>query len=211
MSGELSMTIVLGLTGGIASGKSTADSFFIKKHIPVIDSDLIAHHILDIGEKGYNLVINYFGDPYLAANKTIDRAKLGKLVFNSPKDLAKLNEITHPLIFQEIETKISQHKQENEPLIIVDAPLLFESGGLSYCDRSLLIAVPEKMQVKRLMARNHITEAEALKRINSQMPLAQKQKLADYVVTNTGTIKELEDKLNELLLKLIKEDQYGMS
>lgn len=75
----------------------------------------------------------------------------------------------------------------------------------------MLIAVPEKMQVKRLLARNHITEAEALKRINSQMPLAQKQKLADYVVTNTGTIKELEDKLNELLLKLIKEDQYGMS
>lgn len=205
------MTIVLGLTGGIASGKSTADSFFIKKHIPVIDSDLIAHHILDIGEKGYNLVINYFGDQYLAANKTIDRAKLGKLVFNSPKDLAKLNEITHPLIFQEIETKISQHKLGNEPLIIVDAPLLFESGGLSYCDRSLLIAVPEKIQVKRLMARNHLTEAEALKRINSQMPLAQKQKLADYVVTNTGTIKELENKLNELLLKLIKEDQYGMS
>lgn len=205
------MTIVLGLTGGIASGKSTADSFFSKKHIPVIDSDLIAHHILDCGEKGYKLVVAYFGTQFLKPDQTIDRSKLGKLVFSNPQKLAKLNEITHPLIFQEIEAKITQHRLKNEPLIIVDAPLLFESGGLSYCDRSLLVAVPEKIQVKRLIARDQISKTEALQRINSQMPLAQKKELADYVVTNTGTIKELEDQLTGVLCNLKKEDQYGMS
>lgn len=205
------MTIVLGLTGGIASGKSTADSFFKQMHVPVIDSDLIAHHVLDCGEKGYSLVLAYFGVNFLKPDQTIDRSKLGKLVFSNPKKLAKLNKITHPLIFQEIEAKITQYKQKNESLIVVDAPLLFESGGLSYCDRSLLIAVPEETQVKRLIMRDQISKAEALQRINSQMPLAQKKELADYVVTNTGTIKELEDKLTGVLRNLKKENQYGMS
>ncbi|WEV36438.1 dephospho-CoA kinase [Lactobacillus sp. ESL0677] len=204
------MTLVLGLTGGIASGKSTADAFFRKKGLPIIDSDLIAHQILNVGEAGYLQVIQYFGKKFLNSDQTINRHQLGKVVFSSPEQLAILNKITHPLIFQTIQAKITQNKQAGKQLIIVDAPVLFESGGQKYCDKTLLIAIPEDMQIERLMQRDQLTRQAALNRIKSQMPLAQKIKLADYVVTNTGTIEELEAKLAELLLKL-KGEKNGMS
>ncbi|WEV38211.1 dephospho-CoA kinase [Lactobacillus sp. ESL0680] len=204
------MTLVLGLTGGIASGKSTADDFFKKQQLPIIDSDLIAHDILNVGEAGYHQVVQQFGSNFLNPDQTINRHQLGEVVFSDPKQLSILNKITHPLIFQIIQTKITQNKQAGEQLVILDAPVLFESGAQKYCDKTLLITVPEEMQIKRLMARDGLTRKAALNRINSQMPLAKKVKLADYVITNTGTIEELEAQLAQLLLKL-KGEKNGMS
>lgn len=205
------MTVVLGVTGGIASGKSTVDNFFHQKDIPVIDSDVISHEILTPGNVGYAAVVSQFGPSYLNPDKTINRRKLGELVFNEPRQLQILNKITHPLIFQEIENRITQNKQAGKQLVVVDVPLLFESGDQSYYDSILLIAVPEDLQIKRLRQRDHLNRAESLRRIHSQMPLVEKEKLADYVITNTGTIKELESKLNRLLLKIKEENQHGMS
>ncbi|TSO26600.1 dephospho-CoA kinase [Lactobacillus sp. LL6] len=196
------MTKVLGLTGGIATGKSTADEFFKKQNIPIIDSDKIAHDILNIGKPAYKEVKSIFGSEYLNADQTINRKKLGHLVFSDPKELKKLNDITHPLIYQEIQEKIQVEKSKNTPLVIVDAPVLFESNGQNYCDATLVITLPLDVQLKRLMARNNLTKAEAMNRINSQMPLIQKEKLATYVVDNTGTIKELENKLEKVLIKM---------
>ncbi|MDF7673079.1 dephospho-CoA kinase [Lactobacillus sp. ESL0701] len=204
------MTLVLGLTGGIASGKSTADAFFKKQQLPIIDSDLIAHDILNVGEAGYHQVVQQFGSKFLNSDQTLDRHRLGEVVFSNPKQLSILNKITHPLIFEIIQTKITQNKQANEELVILDAPVLFESGAQKYCDKTLLITVPEKTQIKRLITRDGLTRKAALNRINSQMPLAQKIELADYVITNTGTIKELEVQLAQLLLKL-KGEKNGMS
>lgn len=204
------MTLVLGLTGGIASGKSTADAFFKKQQLPIIDSDLIAHDILNVGEAGYHQVVQQFGRNFLNPDQTINRHQLGEVVFSDPKQLSILNKITHPLIFQIIQTKITQNKQAGEQLVILDAPVLFESGAQKYCDKTLLITVPEEMQIKRLMARDGLTRKAALNRINSQMPLAKKVKLADYVITNTGTIEELEAQLAQLLFKL-KGEKNGMS
>ncbi|WEV70425.1 dephospho-CoA kinase [Lactobacillus sp. ESL0785] len=204
------MTLVLGVTGGIASGKSTADAFFRQKQIPIIDSDLIAHDILNPGKIGYKQVVQQFGPTILNADGTINRRKLGQLVFGDAEQLAILNQITHPLIFQTIQTKITQNRQTGAAIVIVDAPVLFESGGQKYCDQTLLIAIPKALQVKRLMQRDQLSKQAALERINSQMPLAQKAKLADYVITNTGTIEELTAKLAQLLLKL-RGDKNGMS
>ncbi|MDF7669563.1 dephospho-CoA kinase [Lactobacillus sp. ESL0703] len=204
------MTLVLGLTGGIASGKSTADAFFKKQQLPIIDSDLIAHDILNVGEAGYHQVVQQFGRNFLNPDQTINRHQLGEVVFSDPKQLSILNKITHPLIFQIIQTKITQNKQAGEQLVILDAPVLFESGAQKYCDKTLLITVSEEMQIKRLMARDGLTRKAALNRINSQMPLAKKVKLADYVITNTGTIEELEAQLAQLLFKL-KGEKNGMS
>lgn len=200
------MTLVLGLTGGIASGKSTADSFFLKRNLPVIDSDVIAHDILNIGQLGYKKVISYFGQDILNSDRTLNRKKLGQIVFNDQSKLNVLNQITHPLIFSEIEDKITQNKLLKKPVVIVDAPLLFETKVKDYCDKTLLIAVPEELQVQRLMTRDRLNKTEALNRIKTQMPLSQKEKLADYVITNTGTIKELETKLANLLCELKEED-----
>lgn len=200
------MTLVLGLTGGIASGKSTADVFFLKRNLPVIDSDVIAHDILNIDQLGYKKVISYFGQDILNSDRTLNRKKLGQIVFNDQSKLNVLNQITHPLIFSEIEDKITQNKLLKKPVVIVDAPLLFETKVKDYCDKTLLIAVPEELQLQRLMTRDHLNKTEALNRIKTQMPLSQKEKLADYVITNTGTIKELETKLANLLCELKEED-----
>lgn len=205
------MTMVLGLTGGIASGKSTADAFFKKKQLPVIDSDKIAHDILNVGNEGYELVVRQFGQKFLNPDRSINRSQLGQMVFSDSEQLNILGKITHPLILREIQSKITQNKVAKKELIIVDAPVLFESGAQKYCDRTLLIALPQQEQLQRLMARDHLSKSAALKRIHSQMPLVQKEKLADYVIANTGTIEQLEAKLTKLLLMIKKENQHGMS
>lgn len=120
------MTQVLGLTGGIATGKSTADEFFKKQSIPIIDSDKIAYKIMDIGKPAYQKVKLIFGDEFLNEDKSINRKKLGHLVFSDSKELKKLNDITHPLIYQEIQEKIQVEKNKKTPLVIVDAPVLLK-------------------------------------------------------------------------------------
>ena len=205
------MTKILGLTGGIASGKSTADVFFREKQIPVIDCDQIAHDILNKGEKGYELVLKQFGMNILKSDQSINRSALGQIVFDDEKQLETLNRITHPLIFQEIQAKIALNNPSKNSLVVVDAPVLFEANGQKYCDFTLLIAIPESLQMKRLMLRDRLSKGAALKRIRSQMPLPQKEKLADFVINNTGTKQDLKSKLEQLLLEIKGEDLYGMS
>lgn len=196
------MTYFLGLTGGIASGKSTADSFFEQENIPIIDSDLIAHQIMEIGQPGYKAIVNYFGTTILCNDQTINRRKLGEIVFNDKNKLKKLNELTHPIIYQEIKLQMEQYRLEKKKLVIIDVPLLFESGFESLCDGILVISISPELQIKRLMKRNNFTKKEALARINNQMPLREKEKRATYVVANTGTINDLENKLSDLLQKI---------
>ncbi|KAI4310122.1 dephospho-CoA kinase [Lactobacillus intestinalis] len=196
------MTLVLGLTGGIATGKSTADKFFEEKNIPIVDCDEIAHNIMNVNKPAWKDIKEVFGEKYLNEDQTINRKKLGKLVFNDPTKMKILNEITHPRIFQEMESQIAQYKSEGYSLIIVDAPVLFESHSEKYYDKTLVISLPQDLQIKRLMARNNLTKEEALSRINSQMSLKEKEARATYVIENTGSVEDLYKKLNELLTKI---------
>lgn len=196
------MTYFLGLTGGIASGKSTADEFFKKKKIPIIDSDLIAHKIMEIGQNGYKAVVDYFGTDILNDDQTINRRKLGGIVFNDKAKLKKLNELTHPLVHQEIKQQMAQYRANQEKLVVIDVPLLFESGFESLCNGVLVISITPELQIERLMKRNDFTKKEAIARINNQMPLSEKEKRATYVVANTGTIDDLEKKLSDLLQEI---------
>ena len=196
------MTLVLGLSGGIATGKSTADKFFEEKNIPIVDCDEIAHNIMNVNKPAWKDIKEVFGEKYLNEDQTINRKKLGKLVFNDPTKMKILNEITHPRIFQEMESQIAQYKSEGYSLIIVDAPVLFESHSEKYYDKTLVISLPQDLQIKRLMARNNLTKEEALSRINSQMSLKEKEARATYVIENTGSVEDLYKKLNELLTKI---------
>lgn len=196
------MTYFLGLTGGIASGKSTADEFFKKKKIPIIDSDLIAHQIMEIGQNGYKVVVDYFGTDILNDDQTINRRKLGGIVFNDKAKLKKLNELTHPLVHQEIKQQMARYRANQEKLVVIDVPLLFESGFESLCNGVLVISISPELQIERLMKRNNFTKKEAIVRINNQMPLSEKEKRATYVVANTGTIGDLEKKLSDLLQEI---------
>lgn len=202
LPGDLPMTFVLGLTGGIATGKSTADQFFRKQQIPVIDADKIAHEQMNIGQPSWAAIKDEFGPAYFNPDQTLNRQKLGQLVFEQPVEMKRLNRITHPLIRQAIFQRLRTLKERRTKIIVIDMPLLFESHSQTLCDQVLVITLPEEVEIKRLMRRNHFSRAEARERIKSQMPLQEKEAKADYVIANTGTIKELEAKLAHLLAKI---------
>ncbi|WP_308557886.1 dephospho-CoA kinase [uncultured Lactobacillus sp.] len=199
------MTYILAVTGGIATGKSTADQFFESKNIPIVDCDKIAHDLMKPKNASWQAIRDAFGAEYLNDDQTIDRKKLGQLVFSDKTALNKLNQLTHPLIFDKTIQKVKTH--QNEGLVILDVPLYFESGwnNRNIANSVLVITLPEAIQIKRLMQRNGLTDQEAKMRIKSQMPLDKKAQLADFVIENTGTIKELENKLEQLLLKIKEE------
>lgn len=195
------MSTVIGLTGGIATGKSTASAFFKKEKIPVIDADAITHQLYGENATGSRAVKQAFGAEYLDKKGRVDRQKLGQLVFNQPAALQKLDRIIHPLVVQELKKQIKQ-EEKNYNLLVIDVPLLFESGLDKLCDAIIVISLPEELQVKRLMERNQLTKQQAITRINSQMPLSEKEAKATYVVSNTGTIEVLEDNLSKILFKI---------
>lgn len=199
------MTYVLALTGGIATGKSTADQFFEKKNIPIVDCDKIAHDLMEPKNASWQAIKDNFGGEYLNDDQTINRKKLGQLVFSDKSALNKLNQLTHPLIFDKTIQKIESY--QNEDMVILDAPVYFESGWdkKNIADGILVITLPETVQIDRLKQRNNLTDEEARMRIKSQIPLDKKTQLADFVIENTGTIKELESKLEQLLNKIKKE------
>lgn len=196
------MTKIIGLTGGIATGKSTADKFFERKGIPIIDTDQIAHHIYDPGKIAWKEIKDEFGEQVVNFDQTINRQVLGKIVFSDPDKMQKLNHITHPQVLIEVKNKITEFEKVDTPIVVLDVPLLYESGYENLCDQVIVITLPEKLQIKRLIKRNNLNYEDALKRINSQMPLAQKAKLADYVVDNSGSVNDLDEQLSEVLKKI---------
>ncbi|HCN26624.1 MAG TPA: dephospho-CoA kinase, partial [Weissella cibaria] len=178
----------LGLTGGIATGKSTVSTHFKEQHIPVLDADVIAREIVMPGEPALAEIVATFGEEMLLADGTLNRQALGSVVFGNPAKLQQLNAITHPRVQASMRAQIAAHEAAGAPLIVLDIPLLLEGHNAAGADAVMVVSVPEEVQKQRLMARNNLSEEAALKRINSQMPLAEKRQLADYVIDNAGTI-----------------------
>lgn len=177
--------MLLGLTGGIASGKSLVASLLKKKGVPVIDADLVAREVVKPGKKAYQGILAVFGPGILKKDRTIDRQRLGDLVFQNEKRRRLLESITHPLILKEILARIEKLKKA--ALVVVDAALLFESGLYQRMDQTILVTCRPSVQLKRLIQRDRISEGEAWARILAQMPSAEKEQLADFVVDNSGT------------------------
>ncbi|WP_019154805.1 dephospho-CoA kinase [Robertmurraya massiliosenegalensis] len=193
------MALVVGLTGGIASGKSTVSNLLKEKGFPVIDADLESRFAVEVGEPAYHEIVTYFGQEVLLENKEIDRAKLGNVVFHDEEKRMKLNSIVHPDVRRRMNEKREQAIKNGEKLIVLDIPLLFESKLTHMVEKTLLVYVDEQTQLKRLMARNHFTEEEALARVHSQMPLKDKIELSDAMIDNNGTIEETKRQLSEIL------------
>lgn len=182
------MTLVIGLTGGIASGKSTISSILKAVGWPVIDADLIARQIVMPGSKGLEQIVNRFGPQMLNSDGMLDRKKLGKTVFDDPKKLSDLDKIEHPLIQEAIDSQLDEFKKQHLPVVVLDVPLLFETGMDQECDLTVLAVVDRKTQLERLMKRDHCSKAAALKRINAQMPLEEKMRRADVTIDNNGSL-----------------------
>ncbi len=189
------MSLVIGLTGGIASGKSTTSKYIKEKGYKVIDCDQISHNILLSGNCGYNALVNEFGNEILEDNE-ISRVKLGSIVFNDKEKLNTLNSILHPLIYNEVKNQI------NEDLVFIDCPLLFETNFIELCNKTLVVYVDKETQLDRLMKRNNMNKEEALNRINLQLSLEEKKNRCDYIIDNTKSIDDLHNQINEFLNKL---------
>lgn len=183
------MTRVWGLTGGIATGKSTVSAWLKQAGIPIIDADLIARDVEAPGTLGLEEIAAAFGDDYLQADGMLDRRQLGRLVFSDPAQLARLTAITTPLIQAEIRRQLAEYRQREAPLVVVDAPTLFEVGYLQdWVDQIMVVAATPAQQKQRLMARNGLSAAEAQARIDRQWPIARKVAAADAVIDNRGDI-----------------------
>ncbi|UTL71636.1 dephospho-CoA kinase [Bacillus halotolerans] len=193
------MTLVIGLTGGIASGKSTVANMLIDKGITVIDADIIAKQAVEIGMPAYRQIIDEFGEDILLENGDIDRRKLGALVFTNEQKRLALNSIVHPAVREEMLKRRDESIANQETFVVLDIPLLFESKLESLVDKIIVVSVTKEPQLERLTKRNQLTVEEALSRIRSQMPLEEKVSRADNVIDNSGTLEETKQQLEEIL------------
>jgi dephospho-CoA kinase len=194
------MSLVIGLTGGIASGKSTVSTMFKEMNITVIDADVEARLAVEKGEPAYLKIIAEFGQEILQPNEEIDRAKLGSIIFHQAEKRQLLNEIVHPEVRRRMKNKIEQAKQNKEEIVVLDIPLLFESKLTYMVDKTLLVYVDRNIQLHRLMDRNSLTYEDAEARIQSQMPLKEKVSLADSVINNNGSLLDTRKQLNDILV-----------
>lgn len=198
----------IGLTGGIASGKSTVVSMLRQYDAAIIDCDIIARDVVLPGSKGLQAVVRAFGPQALLSDGTMNRAYISSIVFTNPAKKQELEEILFPLIRQEIRTKITQLEKAGEAVAFLDMPLLFEVKYQSYVNEVWLVYVDAVTQLARLMARNGYTKDEALARIRSQFPIDKKRALSQVIVDNTASLEKTEEQVkaawNQLLLRIDK-------
>jgi dephospho-CoA kinase len=191
--------LLVGLTGGIASGKSIVAEMFQSLGAHIIDADRIGREIMVPGTDAYERVVDAFGKEILKGDRSIDRKKLGNMVFGNPEKITLLNECTHPEIFKEIDRRVEGIRQKNpDALIIVDAALLVEAGAHKRFDKLIVVYADEETQLKRLKERDGFAAEEAQKRISSQMPLKEKVKYADFVIYNDKGLEETRRQVEEV-------------
>lgn len=188
---------VIGLTGGIASGKSTASAYLRELGAVIVDADAISRASTRRGGAAFEAVCAAFDD-ILGADGEIDRRKLGGIVFADEDARRKLNSIVHPAVMAESRAQIENARASGVKVCILDVPLLFETGMEKLCDETWLIYVPREEQIRRMAERDGLDAAAAAARIDSQMPLEEKLKRADVAIDSSGTIEQTREKLHRL-------------
>ncbi len=197
--------MALGLTGGIASGKTTAANFLKSIGAKIIDADKIAHKIMEPDGPAYSDIVQFFGNNILDDDGSINRKKLGEIVFNNSELRQKLEKITHPIILNKIKTRLKENADNNTVLV---APLLFEVGIDNLVDQVWVIYCNRETQINRLKDRDGVTREAAIARINAQMSLEKKIEKADLAIENENSIEDLERKLKLAWEKWQKGDKY---
>lgn len=182
--------MIIGLTGGIASGKSTVSNYLRELGAFIIDSDKVAHSIIKKDKPAYQKIEERFGSSILDKSGEINRSRLAGIIFDDYEKKRELEEITHPFILDEIYEKMEEIKDKYR-IIILDAPLLYETGLDRAVDQTWVVYVDKELQLERLMKRDQLSYNEAAKRINAQLSLEKKKEMADFVIDNNGSIKQL--------------------
>ena len=193
---------IIGLTGGIGTGKSTVSKILLSLGVPVVDADQISRSLLEPGSPYIAKLVSIFGDWMIDSAGNVDRKKLGEKIFSSPELRIQLEKFLHPLIKEEIHRLIEEYRVQKVELLVLDIPLLFEGAyWQSRVDQVWLVDLLEKVQFARIMNRDGLTEEGAERRIEAQMSLGDKRELADVIIENNGTFEELEKKVGQLVLK----------
>ena len=202
----------VGLTGGIASGKSTVAEMFAKHGAHLIDFDGLAHEVQEPEKPAWKEVVNQFGEGILQPDNKIDRVKLGNIVFADKKKLIELDKIVHPFVYQEWHMLLEKiGKKEKHAIVLSDIPLLFEGNMQHLFDLTILVLIVPEKQISRLMTRNGISKEEAGKRLKSQMPIIEKIALADIVIDNDGGIPETEKRVRQVWRELLQKEKIKKS
>lgn len=200
--------MLIGLTGGIGSGKSTVANMFNKKGIPVVDADAIAREVVEPGKKAWERIVEHFGKEILLPDNNIDRKKLGSIIFNDVQQRKRLNDITHPIIILEIMNKAKELEKHHHQ-VIVDIPLLFESKREPLFDLIIVVYADKKTQLQRLMERDHLSEKEALQKIEAQFDLEQKKEKADIIIYNDRGLENTEKQIDEIIKNWEKDEHVS--
>lgn len=191
--------MIIGLTGSIASGKSTVANMLREKGYPIVDADVIARVVVELGSPLLNDIRTAFGQEVFLEDGSLNREKLGSIVFGDEMKRRQLNELLHPAIREEMIRQKEQYVEQGYSTVIMDIPLLFESKLHSYVEKIMVVSVTKELQKQRLIARNELSDAEADARIASQLDMKIKEKGADAVIHNNGTIQETEQQLIRIL------------
>jgi len=193
---------LVGLTGGIASGKSAVAAILRRLGAAIINADELSREVVRPEQGAWEEIIKTFGPDILQEDKTLDRRKLRKIVFDNPEARKKLEAIIHPRVRALAERRISELAAAGSSVIVYEVPLLFEAQIHLWLRPVILVACDLETQKKRLLERDHLTEFEAQQHLDAQMSLEEKRKLADYVIENDGTLEELEQGVRAVLQKI---------
>ena len=197
---------IIGLTGGIACGKSTVSTELRALGAAIVDADALAHELSQPHQPIYNAYVERFGREIVTADGTLDRAAIARRVFADPAVRAEVEAIAHPIIRSAAEARLRAARDENKRAAVLDVPLLFEAGWDALADETWVVALPREEQLARLLARDTSMDAgEARARIAAQMPLAEKCARADVVIDNSGTVEEIREYIGKLWKERILE------
>lgn len=207
------MTFILGLSGGIGSGKSTVTQILGELGATTIDADAIVHELQGPGQPLLIKIAEAFGNDVIAADGSLDREALGDIVFRDESARAKLGRLVHPLVGAEMARRVKAAVDANVPLVVLDIPLLFEgrqsgrgSGAAKEYDATVCVWVSRDVQLDRTVARDGCSKEEAERRIASQLPIDQKRDMADYVIDNSGTPAKTRAQVENLVAELLEGD-----
>lgn len=193
---------VIGLTGGIATGKSTVSNYLRTVNIPVIDADLISREIVQPGSPGLGKLVETFGKDLLTSDGHLNRPALAQKIFHNEAMREQVNQLLHPLIYQTMSDQVAQYRTKGEKLVVLDIPLLFETNTSDCFDTIWLVYIAETIQLERLMKRDSLNEEAAVARIASQLSIEEKKGLADVIIDNTGSIEETIEQVQAVLNSL---------
>ncbi len=196
---------IIGLTGNIASGKTEVAKIFKELGAKIIDADKIAREVVEPGEPAWQEIAHEFGSNILNSDGSINRKKLGEIIFNDDRRREHLNRITHPRIMTKIKETIDRYKKENVKLVIIEAALIVERGGLlNVIDELIVVSADAETQIERIMTRDGLQRDEALSRMESQMPISEKTKHAAYIIDNSRSLGETRKQVEEIWTKIMR-------